>query len=155
MDGRTAERKTRLTIVTLTRVRSPNVGSADSSLDITLRAIADPTRRGILTLLSGGERAAGDIASHFSHISRPAVSQHLATLSEASLVTVRKEGHRRVYRARAEALIELRAFLDDMWRDSLAALKTAAERAERADRAEMPAGRRRLSTDRSPSTERR
>jgi len=139
----------------LTRVRPPNVGPADSSLDITLRAIADPTRRGILTLLSGGERAAGDIASHFSHISRPAVSQHLATLSEASLVTARKEGHRRMYRARAEALIEVRSFLDDMWRDSLAVLKTAAERAERAERGEMPAPRRRPAPDRSPSKERR
>lgn len=102
-----------------------------------------------------GERAAGDIASHFSHISRPAVSQHLATLSEASLVTARKEGHRRVYRARAEALMEVRAFLDDMWRDSLADLKVAAERVEGAQGAEMPAGRRRRAPDRPPSKERR
>jgi DNA-binding transcriptional ArsR family regulator len=114
----------------LTRVRPTTAGSEASSLDQTLRAVADPTRRGILALLAGGERAAGDIAAQFPRISRPAVSQHLGILAEARLVTVRKEGHWRVYRSRPEGLAEARAFLDNMWRDSLARLKAAAERAE-------------------------
>lgn len=59
-------------------------------------ALADPTRRAILELLGGGERAAGDIAGHFD-LSAPAISQHLRTLREARLVQVRVEAQRRIY----------------------------------------------------------
>ena len=50
-------------------------------------AIADPTRRAILDLLrDGGEQTAGEIASHFCSLSRPAVSKHLRILRQAGLV---------------------------------------------------------------------
>ena len=115
----------------LTRVRPSTTAGSPTTLDVALRAIADPTRRSILELLSGGEQAAGEIAAHFPHISRPAVSQHLGILTEAALVRVRKDGHRRFYRSRPEGLADARVFIDDMWRDALDRLKAAAEDASR------------------------
>jgi DNA-binding transcriptional ArsR family regulator len=95
-----------------------------------LRAIAEPRRREILRVIWRQELPAGAIASRFS-VTRPAISQHLKVLREAGLVTERREGTRRLYRARPEGLAELRAFLEDMWDDSLERLKDAAEDADR------------------------
>jgi DNA-binding transcriptional ArsR family regulator len=95
-----------------------------------LKAIAEPRRRRILRLVRDGELSAGEIASHFD-VTRPAVSQHLTVLKEAGLVSERRNGTRRFYRARPEGLEELRAFLDDFWGDRLDALKREAEREER------------------------
>ena len=67
---------------------------------------------------------------HFD-VTRPAVSQHLSVLKEAGLVTERRNGTRRLYRARPEGLLEVRAFLDEFWSDRLEALKREAEREER------------------------
>ena len=61
-----------------------------------LTALADPTRRRIVELLSRGERAAGEIVERFG-VSAPAISQHLKVLREAGLVRVRVEGQRRIY----------------------------------------------------------
>ena len=60
-----------------------------------LAALADPTRRRIVELLSGGERTAGDIVDRFE-LSAPAISQHLKVLREAGLVQVRVAGQHRV-----------------------------------------------------------
>jgi DNA-binding transcriptional ArsR family regulator len=90
--------------------------------------VADPTRRTILRLVHDDERAAGEIAGHFPGISRPAVSQHLRVLNDAGLVVTRKDGNRRLYRARPEGLAEAWAYLDEMWTDRLGKLKAAAER---------------------------
>ena len=84
-------------------------------------------------LVRDGELSAGEIASHFE-ISRPAVSQHLTVLREAGLVDERRNGTRRLYRARPEGLAELKAFLDEFWADRLEALKTEAEREEKKKR---------------------
>jgi DNA-binding transcriptional ArsR family regulator len=97
-----------------------------------LRAIAEPNRRRILRLVSGAELSAGEIAAQFA-VTRPAISQHLTVLKEAGLVTERREGARRLYRARPEGLDEVRAFLDEFWAGGLARLKVAAEREERTD----------------------
>ena len=99
-------------------------------MDETLRAVADPTRRAILRLVREGELAAGDIATHFPSMSRPAVSQHLRVLTDCGLVDVRPDGNRRMYRWRREGLRDAAAFLDEMWSDRLARLKAAAEREE-------------------------
>jgi DNA-binding transcriptional ArsR family regulator len=93
--------------------------------------VADPTRRTILRLVRDDEVAAGEIASRFPEISRPAVSQHLRVLSDAGLVVTRKDGNRRMYRARPEGLAEARDYLNEMWPDRLARLKSAAEREQR------------------------
>jgi DNA-binding transcriptional ArsR family regulator len=90
------------------------------------RAIAEPRRQRILRLVRDRELSAGQIASKFE-ISRPAVSQHLTVLRKAGLVSERREGTRRFYRARPEGTEELRAFLEDFWSDGLERLRLAAE----------------------------
>ena len=95
-----------------------------------MRALAEPRRVEILRLVRRDELPAGAIAERFD-VTRPAISQHLRVLEEAGLVTVRREGTRRLYRARPEALAELRAFLDGLWEDRLDDLKLAAEAEER------------------------
>jgi DNA-binding transcriptional ArsR family regulator len=99
-------------------------------VDAALKAIAEPRRREILRLVASDERTAGDIAGHFD-ITRSAISQHLKVLREADLVTERRDGTRRLYRAHPEGLAELRVFLDGFWTDRLAALKREAETEQR------------------------
>jgi DNA-binding transcriptional ArsR family regulator len=99
-------------------------------MEAALKAIAEPRRRQILTLVRDGELAAGEIAEHFD-VTRPAVSQHLSVLKEAGLVTERRNGTRRLYRARPEGLAEVREFLEEFWNERLSALKREAEREER------------------------
>ena len=99
-------------------------------MDIVLKAIAEPTRRTILRMIQDTEMTSGDIAAQFS-VTRPAISQHLKFLTEAGLVSVRRAGTRRLYRARPEGLAEVRGFLEEFWEDSLRRLKAAAEEEER------------------------
>jgi DNA-binding transcriptional ArsR family regulator len=95
-----------------------------------LDALAEPRRREILALVRRRELAAGEIAAHFD-VTRPAISQHLGVLKEAGLISERREGTKRIYRARPEGLVDLRAFLDDFWSDRLDVLTREAEREER------------------------
>jgi DNA-binding transcriptional ArsR family regulator len=99
-------------------------------MEAALKAIAAPRRRQILTLVRDDELSAGDIASHFD-VTRPAVSQHLNVLKEAGLVSERRNGTRRLYRARPEGLVEVHKFLEDFWEPRLDALKREAEKEER------------------------
>ena len=94
--------------------------------DEALRAIAEPRRRKILQLVAHDELAAGEIAAAFD-ITRTAVSQHLTVLKNAGLLSERRDGTRRLYRARAEGLAGLREFLDDMWSGALDAARQIAE----------------------------
>jgi DNA-binding transcriptional ArsR family regulator len=98
-------------------------------MDVALRAIADPRRREILALVRERELPAGEIAARFD-VTRPAISQHLAVLREAGLVTERRSGTRRLYRARPSGAAELRAWLADFWNDGLVRLRDAAEQEE-------------------------
>ena len=98
-------------------------------MEAALKAIAAPRRRQILTLVRDGELSAGEIAGHFD-VTRPAVSQHLNVLKEAGLVTERRNGTRRLYRARPEGLAQLKAFLEEFWDQRLDALKAEAEQEE-------------------------
>jgi DNA-binding transcriptional ArsR family regulator len=97
-------------------------------METALRALSDPGRRRILTLVRDEEHSAGEIAAEFT-VSWPAVSQHLRVLKEAGLVTERREGTRRLYRARPEGLDDVRAFLDEFWDNKLERLKREVERA--------------------------
>ena len=99
-------------------------------METALKAIAEPRRRRILRLVWDAELSAGEIASHFE-VTQPAVSQHLKVLKEAGLVDERRNGTRRLYRARPEGLAELKEYLDDFWGDRLEALKREAEREEK------------------------
>lgn len=103
-------------------------------LDLVLHALAEPHRREILLLLSGTERASGDIATHFE-LTRPAISQHLRVLVAAGLVTVRSKGTYRLYSAYPEGFAELRSFLEGFWDAHLQLLKQEAEAEERRARA--------------------
>jgi DNA-binding transcriptional ArsR family regulator len=82
-----------------------------NAVEAAIRAIAERHRREIVRLVRDTELTAGQIASHFE-VSRPAVSQHLRILKDSGLVTERRQGTRRYYKARVEGLAELRAFLE-------------------------------------------
>ena len=105
-------------------------------MEAALKAIAAPHRLRILRLVRDEELSAGEIAAHFD-VTRPAVSQHLTVLKEAGLVNERRNGTRRLYRARPEGLVELRTFLDELWGERLDALKREAEREERKQHGEQ------------------
>jgi DNA-binding transcriptional ArsR family regulator len=95
-----------------------------------LDAISSPRRREILRLVWDEELSAGAIASRFD-VSWPAISQNLKVLRGAGLVTERREGTKRLYRADAEALGPLEAFLRQMWEQDLDALARTIERDRR------------------------
>jgi DNA-binding transcriptional ArsR family regulator len=71
--------------------------------DTVFRALADPSRRAIFESLTRGEAAVKDITARFD-ISQPAVSQHLATLRSAGLVTERRDGRLVYYRVEPKGL---------------------------------------------------
>ncbi len=96
-------------------------------MNATLQALAEPRRREILAVIGGAELSAGEIARHFD-VTRPAISQHLGVLRAAGLVSERRAGTRRLYRARPEGVAELRSWLDGFWRDGLERLRLEAER---------------------------
>ena len=76
------------------------------SLQVTLRALADPIRREILELLKSGPMAAGDIAAKFD-VTGAAVSRHLSVLKEADLIRDRREGKYIFYELNASVLEEI------------------------------------------------
>lgn len=91
-----------------------------------IAALADPTRRQVFERLRHGPRAVGELARGLP-VSRPAVSQHLAVLKNAGLVTDRPDGNRRVYQIDPHGLGAIRAWLDQFWDEALLAFKQAAE----------------------------
>ena len=91
-----------------------------------IAALADPTRRQVFERLRHGPRAVGELARGLP-VSRPAVSQHLAVLKTAGLVTDRAEGNRRVYQIDPHGLGAIRAWLDQFWDEALVAFKQEAE----------------------------
>jgi DNA-binding transcriptional ArsR family regulator len=95
-----------------------------------LDALAEPRRREILALVRDRELAAGEIAANFD-VTRSAISQHVGVLKQAGLLSERREGTRRLFRARPEGLADLREFLDEFWSDRLDVLTVEAEREER------------------------
>ena len=99
-------------------------------VDLALKAIAEPRRRAILRLVRADELSSGEIASQFD-VTGPAISQHLGVLKEAGLVTERRDGTRRLYRARPEGLQELREFLAEFWDEGLDRLRAVAEHDQR------------------------
>jgi DNA-binding transcriptional ArsR family regulator len=92
-----------------------------------LDAISSSRRREILRLVWNEELSAGEIAGRFD-VSWPAVSQNLKILRTAGLITERRDGTKRFYRADPVALGRLEAFLREMWEQDLDALgRTIAE----------------------------
>jgi DNA-binding transcriptional ArsR family regulator len=83
-----------------------------------LSAAAEPTRRRLLQLLASGPCSVTELAAQFS-VTRPAISQHLAVLTDAGLVTARKEGRQRFYSVVPEGVALLRAEIDRFWTNEL------------------------------------
>jgi DNA-binding transcriptional ArsR family regulator len=104
--------------------------AAEPDPDALLRALAEPRRRRILQLVGDGELPAGEIADQFA-ITPQAVSQHLRVLKDAGLLRERRDGTRRLYAVRPEAIASVRAFLDELWPSSLARLRDAVEEEDR------------------------
>jgi DNA-binding transcriptional ArsR family regulator len=100
-------------------------------VDAALKALAEPRRREILRLVWMRELPATDIADHFTEVSRPAISQHLAVLKTAGLVTERRDGTRRLYRADRNEMKKVRKFLEEFWTSGLERLRDVAEAAQR------------------------
>jgi DNA-binding transcriptional ArsR family regulator len=92
-----------------------------------LAVLASPRRREILRLVWREERPAGAFAAAMPDVTFGAVSLHLRALTEAGLVSRRRDGQQQIYRARREALGPIGQWLEQMWDDALWRLKVAAE----------------------------
>lgn len=92
-------------------------------------AIADPTRRKILRLLSEKNLPIAGIVDQFS-VSRTAIVKHLTILTNASLVREEKRGREKIYSINPEPLTEVKQWLsyfDRFWDNKLAILKYTVE----------------------------
>ena len=99
-------------------------------MDAALKALAEPRRREILRLVWVSELPATDIADHFGDVTRPAISQHLGVLKAAGLVSERRDGTRRLYRARQDEMENVKRFLEEYWTSGLERLREVAEAAQ-------------------------
>jgi DNA-binding transcriptional ArsR family regulator len=107
----------------------------DRTVELTplLQALADPTRLGVVQLLSTGPRRAGELAEA-AGLSAPAMSKHLRVLLQAGIVAderVIDDARVRMFRLRPESIVALQAWLDQLqahWDDQLRAFKRHVER---------------------------
>ena len=90
-----------------------NEGGMNVSMQDTLQALADPTRREILNLLKQSRMSAGEISNHFS-ISGAAVSRHLSVLKEADLIRDEREGKYIYYELNATVLEEILLWISEL-----------------------------------------
>jgi DNA-binding transcriptional ArsR family regulator len=102
------------------------------AIEAAMTAIANPRRRQILRLVWDSERSAGDIAATIDDVSWPAVSQNLRLLKDSGLITERRQGTHRYYRADRRALGSLETVLRQMWTRDLGRLRDLAEQEARA-----------------------
>ena len=109
------------------------MSAANTDVDRTLAALADPHRRRAVDLLSQGPRAAGDLARALQ-LTPPAMSRHLRTLRQSGLV---EESHPsfdarvRIYALRPAPMVHLLRWLEDaerLWSEQLAAFKAHVEK---------------------------
>ncbi len=94
-----------------------------------LDALGDPTRRAIFERLGQGPLAVGQLADELP-VSRPAVSQHLARLKAAGLVTDQAVGTRRLYRLDPRGIDAMRTYFERFWTEALTNFKALAESEE-------------------------
>ena len=79
----------------------------------TLKALSDPTRRDILTMLRQGRKSAGEISDAFS-VTGAAVSRHLSVLKEADLIRDEREGKYIYYELNASVLEEIMLWIKQL-----------------------------------------
>jgi DNA-binding transcriptional ArsR family regulator len=94
------------------------------SPDAALKALAEPRRRAILTLVAGEPRPVGEIAGHLD-ITAQAVSRHLKVLHDAGLVEERREGTRHLFVVNPAGFTAVQEFLAGFWAEHLGRLTTA------------------------------
>ena len=82
-------------------------------LQNTLKALSDPIRREILTLLKKGRMSAGDIVEHFD-VTGASISRHLSVLKDADLIRAKREGKYIYYEINASVLEEIMLWLTDL-----------------------------------------
>ena len=82
-------------------------------LQDTLRALAYPIRREILSLLKGGRLSAGEIGQHFP-VTAAAISRHLSVLKEADLIRDQREGKFIYYELNTSVLEEIMLWLTEL-----------------------------------------
>ena len=87
------------------------------SLQSTLRALSDPTRREILDMLKGGRMSAGDIVSHFE-VTGASISRHLSVLKEADLIRDKREGKFIYYELNTSVLEDILLFIKNLKGDN-------------------------------------
>lgn len=92
-----------------------------------LSAIAHPTRQTLLEELRSGPHSVTELAKVVP-VSQPAVSQHLGVLQSAKLVTVHRDGNRRIYSLGREGIEDLRRYVDGFWTDALEQFAAQAKR---------------------------
>ncbi len=103
--------------------------SADPAQPV-FRALADPTRRAIISMLADGPRPIAEIASAFD-MTRPAVAKHLAILKEGGVIAVEAKGRERINRLNPDALktaADWLSYFDRFWDARLASLKDVVEK---------------------------
>jgi DNA-binding transcriptional ArsR family regulator len=92
----------------------------DEQLDAVFGALADPTRRAILTRLTQGEATVTELAKPFT-VSQPAISRHLRVLERAGLISRSRRATARLSHLEAEPLKEATVWLAgyrEFWEES-------------------------------------
>ena len=105
------------------------------ALQGTFRALADPTRRAILSHLAEREMTIGDVAGHFE-MTRAAVKKHLVVLEQGHLIRMERRGRERINRLEPAGLRRAARWLqhfDKFWDERLDALQAAVANEEKAD----------------------
>jgi DNA-binding transcriptional ArsR family regulator len=106
--------------------------NADPTVGTVIEALADPVRRQVVTLLSGGPRRAGELAGEIG-MSPPAMSRHLRVLLAAGVIDderLDEDARARVFRLRPQSLVAVRAWLDQIqagWAEQLESFKRHVE----------------------------
>ncbi|WP_425044037.1 ArsR/SmtB family transcription factor [Primorskyibacter sp. S87] len=97
---------------------------------LAFRALADPTRRGIVQKLAQDDLTIAQLTEQFD-MTRAAVKKHLTVLSDGGLITVEARGRERINRINPQGMapvLDWLSWFDQFWDDRLSALKTAVER---------------------------
>jgi DNA-binding transcriptional ArsR family regulator len=111
-------------------------GQKPARLDATFAALADPTRRAILTRLMSGEATVTELAAPFD-MSQPAISKHLKVLERAGLIERGRDAQRRPCRLSARPLAAASDWLQNFrrfWAESFDNLDELLEEMKRAEK---------------------
>lgn len=116
------------------------VNNSSARLDATFGALADPTRRAILSRLAAGAATVGDLAAPFD-VSLPAISKHLSVLERANLIRREKNGRIRRVTLQPESMRAASAWIDrieGLWEEQFANLARFLETAAQQTTEENP-----------------